>query len=279
MKSFSAVWVMLAFTITTDLSAGPWPQGKGRGLFSLSLGRYQTSRGTNGDGNIFEYDFQGRFVSDRLGMYVEYGLTEETTFIGNFSYVSNGFSSQFQDQRSGGFPDQEFGVSYSLSTFPIALSVSATYLFPSLYSLDQDPMLGFGEHAVQVMVGAGKGFDLTTWPAWISGEAGYRRYFGVVSDQFLATFTLGTQPTPAWMLTIQLLGTDSPYPHQILQNLNPNIVSGYSLIKVSALALVSLNDSFSLVATYTKDVWGKRSGFGDNITLGVWYRLGGAALH
>jgi hypothetical protein len=264
--------ISLLLFIPIGLTAGVWPKSKGEGFLSLSFGRYQTVRGTQSDGTIFQYSDGGKFVGDRITLYGEHGLGDNVTLHGSLVYTLTHYRWSGGEQVNNGFPDQEIGLSYAFTTYPVAVAISATYYFPLLYSLDGQPLLGFRQHAAQVAVGAGVGFRIGEWASWASADAGYRRFFGSASDQIHSSALVGSQLSEEWSVIVQVLATHSPNPKQILQSLNPNIVSGYSVLKTSGLVMYAFNPSVSLVGNYIRDVWGKRSGFGDYVALGVWLR-------
>lgn len=105
--------------------AGAWTQPQGdtlvivKALHSDGRGWFDDGhhRTTFGDGQ--EFDGNGRSRQDQLNVYVEHGLTEKLSFIGNFYFNDVGFSNHDavngrQKTTTTGFADQEIGLRYAL---------------------------------------------------------------------------------------------------------------------------------------------------------------------
>lgn len=104
--------------------AGAWTQPQGdtlvivKALHSDGRGWFDDShhRTTFGDGQ--QFDGNGRSRQDQLNVYVEHGLTDQLSVIGNFYFTDVGFSNHGGDGRTRasttGFADQEIGLRYAL---------------------------------------------------------------------------------------------------------------------------------------------------------------------
>lgn len=124
LASVLALGCVLAASPGTAL-AGAWTQPQGdtlvivKALHSDGRGWFDDShhRSTFGDGQ--QFDGNGRSRQDQLNVYVEHGLTEKLSFIGNFYFNDVGFSNHDavngrQQTTTTGFADQEIGLRYAL---------------------------------------------------------------------------------------------------------------------------------------------------------------------
>ncbi|SOO27872.1 Putative secreted protein (fragment) [Xanthomonas phaseoli pv. phaseoli] len=183
LASALALSVVLAALPGTAL-AGAWTQPQGdtlvivKALHSDGRGWFDDGhhRTTFGDGQ--QFDGNGRSRQDQLNVYVEHGLTEKLSFIGNFYFSDVGFSNHDavngrQQTTTTGFADQEIGLRYALpsaqndvwrSAVQALVSVPAygrskTY-HPNNPSANSDPALGLGDYGLELRYSRGRGYTL-----------------------------------------------------------------------------------------------------------------------
>ena len=124
---------LLAFLFTAVLSAGPWPQGKGKGYlkvyeFWLRFDQHYTSTG--------ELDPNATLGLYNTALYGEYGLTDRLTAVVNLPFYSrNVINNQVSGTRGnvvipgeaiGGLGDTDVALRYTLTKPQARTPVSAT---------------------------------------------------------------------------------------------------------------------------------------------------------
>ncbi len=208
--------------------AGAWTQPEGdtlvivKALHSDGRGWFDDShhRTTFGDGQ--QFDGNGRSRQDQLNVYVEHGLTERLSFIGNFYFTDVGFSNH--DAASGrqktsttGFADQEVGLRYALpsgqddvwrSSVQALVSIPAygrskTY-HPDNPDANSDPALGLGDYGLELRYSRGRGYALGGRNGYVDLGGAVRLRGSAASDEVRVDASTGLSLTPRWLLLGEL---------------------------------------------------------------------------
>ncbi|WP_161960111.1 hypothetical protein [Xanthomonas arboricola] len=203
--------------------AGAWTQPQGdtlvivKALHSDGRGWFDDShhRTTFGDGQ--QFDGNGRSRQDQLNVYVEHGLTDSVSFIGNFYFTDVGFSNHGGDGRqqtsTTGFADQEIGLRYALpgaadavwrSSVQALVSIPAygrskTY-HPNNPDANSDPALGLGDYGLELRYSRGRGYTLGGRNGYVDLGGAVRLRGSAASDEVRVDASTGLSLTPSWML-------------------------------------------------------------------------------
>ncbi|MCC4616887.1 hypothetical protein LL972_12930 [Xanthomonas campestris pv. asclepiadis] len=203
--------------------AGAWTQPQGdtlvivKALHSDGRGWFDDShhRTTFGDGQ--QFDGNGRSRQDQLNVYVEHGLTDKLSFIGNFYFTEVGFSNYGGDGRTRtsttGLADQEVGLRYALpsaqedvwrSSVQALVSIPAygrskTY-HPNNPSANTDPALGLGDYGLELRYSRGRGYTLGGRNGYVDLGGAVRLRGSAASDELRVDASTGLSLTPSWLL-------------------------------------------------------------------------------
>ncbi|CAD1795323.1 hypothetical protein CPBF426_02240 [Xanthomonas arboricola pv. juglandis] len=203
--------------------AGAWTQPQGdtlvivKALHSDGRGWFDDShhRTTFGDGQ--QFDGNGRSRQDQLNVYVEHGLTDKLSFIGNFYFTEVGFSNYGGDGRTRtsttGLADQEVGLRYALpsaqedvwrSSVQALVSIPAygrskTY-HPNNPSANTDPALGLGDYGLELRYSRGRGYTLGGRNGYVDLGGAVRLRGSAASDELRVDASSGLSLTPSWLL-------------------------------------------------------------------------------
>ncbi|CAD7724478.1 hypothetical protein LMG31886_36130 [Xanthomonas hydrangeae] len=207
--------------------AGAWTQPQGdtlvivKALHSDGRGWFDDShhRTTFGDGQ--QFDGNGRSRQDQLNVYVEHGLTDKLSFIGNFYFTDVGFSNYGGDGRTrtstSGLADQEIGLRYALpsaqddvwrSSVQALVSIPAygrskTY-HPNNPEANSDPALGLGDYGLELRYSRGRGYTLGGRNGYVDLGGAVRLRGSAASDEVRVDASTGLSLTPSWLLLGEL---------------------------------------------------------------------------
>ncbi|WP_181120274.1 hypothetical protein [Xanthomonas arboricola] len=203
--------------------AGAWTQPQGdtlvivKALHSDGRGWFDDShhRTTFGDGQ--QFDGNGRSRQDQLNVYVEHGLTDKLSFIGNFYFTEVGFSNYGGNGRTRtsttGLADQEVGLRYALpsaqedvwrSSVQALVSIPAygrskTY-HPNNPEANSDPALGLGDYGLELRYSRGRGYTLGGRNGYVDLGGAVRLRGSAASDEVRVDASTGLSLTPSWLL-------------------------------------------------------------------------------
>ncbi|NHF67840.1 hypothetical protein FFY45_19390 [Xanthomonas hortorum] len=207
--------------------AGAWTQPQGdtlvivKALHSDGRGWFDDShhRTTFGDGQ--QFDGNGRSRQDQLNVYVEHGLTDKLSFIGNFYFTDVGFSNYGGDGRTRtsttGFADQEIGLRYALpsaqddvwrSSVQALVSIPAygrsKTFHPNNPEANSDPALGLGDYGLELRYSRGRGYTLGGRNGYVDLGGAVRLRGSAASDEVRVDASTGLSLTPSWLLLGEL---------------------------------------------------------------------------
>ncbi|CAD7385339.1 hypothetical protein [Xanthomonas arboricola] len=222
--ALSALALSCLMAVLPDTAvAGAWTQPQGdtlvivKALHSDGRGWFDDShhRTTFGDGQ--QFDGNGRSRQDQLNVYVEHGLSDKLSFIGNFYFTEVGFSNYGGDGRTRtsttGLADQEIGLRYALpsaqedvwrSSVQALVSIPAygrskTY-HPNNPEANSDPALGLGDYGLELRYSRGRGYTLGGRNGYVDLGGAVRLRGSAASDEVRVDASTGLSLTPSWLL-------------------------------------------------------------------------------
>ncbi len=268
-RSLIAVSVLLSSPASSQ--AGAWTQPKGEGLAVLAYYFYTTDEQFGDGWKREDFGFDGRFTKNEWNLYVEYGLTDGVTLIGNFFLDGLAFENEFGRDTNFGLADQEIGLRYRLSEkIPQALQLMVK--IPGPYDVNDSPALGNGQTDVELDYFIGHPFPFGSRWGFVDVGVGYRLRTAEPADELRWYFTGGIELTD-WLDVYFLeasgihgLGNDTP------QSVGDNILltTDFDLIKVGASALVEPITDWIIQAGPYWQIAGRATGAGGGFKVAVW---------
>jgi hypothetical protein len=268
---------MAGASLACPAFADAWTQRQGhalwiiKGLYSDS-GKYFDDRHHRDD-----FDFGGKSRQEQLNLYLEYGVTDRLTFVGNFYASRFGYRNAFNDQTRSGFSDQEIGLRYGLDPDqdgPWVGALQTLAVFPGYgdHNDSSKPVLGLGGHGLELRYSVGRGYALGTHSGYVDMGAAIRLRTGDAADEARATISSGVAFTPKWMAIgelnlIQGLGNGKG-PNNVEQ-LN---TADYDLTKVQLSALYIARSGMQLQLGWQQPVLGRNTGAGGGPLAALWWR-------
>ena len=194
--SLSAIPVLLG-AIPQAAWAGAWAQTKGQYYTKLSSSFYRSDELFNAAGDRQPISVYGSdFRANQAFLYIEYGMLERLTLIGQLSGAALEQESKIRHNllrlSTSGVGDVVLGAKYQLVTAPIVLSPSLKMKIPTSYDDDLTPALGTGSPDVEFGMLAAR--SLYPLPLYIGVEAGYRVRGGPFSNQLSSSVEVGLGP-------------------------------------------------------------------------------------
>ncbi|MGC1480521.1 MAG: hypothetical protein WA771_08450 [Chthoniobacterales bacterium] len=251
--------------------AGAWAKPQGEGLAVLSYYFYTTADQFGDGWDREDFGFDGRFTKNEWNLYVEYGLTDQFTLIGNFFLDGLAYSNEFGRDTNFGLADQEVGLRYQFAqSIPQALQF--TVKIPGPYDVNDSPALGNGQTDIELDYYIGHAFPVGSRWGFFDLGFGYRLRTAEPADELRWYLTGGIQITD-WLdiyfieaSGIHGLGNDEP------QFVGDNILltTDFDLIKIGASALVEPVEGWILQAGPYWHAAGRATGAGGGFKIAVW---------
>jgi len=250
--------------------AGAWSQPKGDGLAIMTYRFYGTDSSFNMRGDRVNYADGGYFAKHQMNLYVEYGLLDRLTFIGNFFYDFVSSDNNFTQDGNNGFPYQELGLRYQFYDVP-AMSFQALVSIPTS-SNEATPALSNNQFDYEFAYYLGGNYSIFGYDAFWDLGVGYRVRTGAPSDEFRWYATTGVILSEDWEVFLQAegihgLGGDRP---QFIGN-NVLLTTDFQLIKLRMSVVYHIDENWSLQAGPVVHIWGNNTGAGGGAEAAVWY--------
>ncbi|MEA9588855.1 hypothetical protein VC279_03580 [Xanthomonas sp. WHRI 10064A] len=284
--------------------AGAWTQPQGdtlvivKALHSDGRGWFDDShrRTTFGDGQ--QFDGNGRSRQDQLNVYVEHGVTDTLSVIGNFYFTDVGFSNYGGSGRTRtsttGFADQEIGLRYALPSAPDDVwrsSVQALVSIPAYGrsktfhpnnpDANSDPALGLGDYGLELRYSRGRGYTLGGRNGYVDLGGAVRLRGSAASDEVRVDASTGLSLTPSWLLLGEL---------NVIQGLGngrsnfdvPGSAGGvgfvatgtnYDLTKLQLSTLYTAPGGSQWQLGYQQPVMGRNTGAAGGPFVAAWWRF------
>lgn len=267
------VLVGLVFGLGAEAWAGAWSQARGSYYAKLSGIFYRSDEVFNdmGDRAAMGMDDEN-FAGDQSFLYLEYGLLEHLTLVGQASTGWLTAENRYLRQKTRGVGDVDLGVKYQLVDRPLVLAPQVKVKVPTGYHAEYDPALGTGEADLEFRLLAAR--SLYPWPFYLGVEVGYRVRGGLFSNQVPYFFEVGATPHERVFVKGYVEGAET------LTN-GPKTLGLVGLAQVSEGNFVKagLNAAFKITGPLWADLLWERVMTGENVGAGGSWGLGLAYVH
>ncbi|APO96476.1 hypothetical protein [Xanthomonas vesicatoria] len=243
----------------------------------------------------------GRSRQDQLNVYVEHGLSDNLSVIGNFYFTEVGFNNDEpvngapgRARRSTtGFADQEIGLRYALPSAPDDVwrsSVQALVSIPAYgrsktyhpNNPGRDPALGLGDYGLELRYSRGRGYTLGGRNGYVDLGGAVRLRGSAASDEVRVDASSGLSLTPSWLLlgevnVIQGLGNGRN--DAFVVGTTPGdsgfVATGtnYDLTKLQLSTLYTAPGGSQWQVGYQQPVMGRNTGAAGGPFVAAWWRF------
>ncbi len=281
--------------------AGAWTQPDGDTLMIVKA-LHSDGRGWFDDGHHRgTFGNNGRSRQDQLNVYLEHGLSDRLSLIGNFYLTQVGFNNDLVQgdttqrvrRTTTGLADQEIGLRYALGNGQDAVwhdAVQALVSVPA-YGRDKtyhpgnpspDPALGLGDYGLELRYSRGRGYSLGDRNGYVDLGAAVRLRGSAASDEARVDVSTGLGITSRWLLLGEL---------NVIQGLgngrnNANVISdvasgasyvatgtNYDLTKLQLSALYTAAGGSQWQLGYQQPVMGRNTGAAGGPFVAAWWRF------
>lgn len=154
--------------------AGAWTQEKKASYYYLSFICYNTSSQFSEAGRITPFSNRGIFRKKELNYYLEYGLDEDITLIGNFFYDWIEYRDDLWKRTNQGFSSIELALRYKLLEKNYVLSFHSLLSIPPRVEEDLLLPITDGQVALELRLLLGKYFPNSK--VYVNLEFGARKH-------------------------------------------------------------------------------------------------------
>lgn len=282
-------------------TAGAWTQPQGD---TLVIVKALHSDGTGWfDDAHHRGDFanNGRSRQDQLNVYVEHGLNDRLSVIGNFYFTEVGFNNDelINDapgrarRSTTGFADQEIGLRYALPSAADDIwrsSVQALVSIPAYgrsktyhpNNPGRDPALGLGDYGLELRYSRGRGYTLGGRNGYVDLGGAVRLRGSAASDEVRVDVSTGLSLTPSWLLlgelnVIQGLGNGRNDAFVVSSRPGDTgfVATGtnYDLTKLQLSTLYTAPGGSQWQVGYQQPVMGRNTGAAGGPFVAAWWRF------
>jgi len=285
------------FGICAQAMGGAWPQKKRGYYIKFSSSYLFTKKEFNHVGDeldIFEEHFgfhNASFRDINLTVYLEYGLTNRITIIGNlpFKILSPEWDQTLGDivvghtsPRTTGLSDLMLSTKFSLFENPFALSLQGGIKLPLGYDNKPDndgAPLGTGNFDTEGHLLIGR--SLYPLPMYVTGGIGYRKRGGRLNDEILYNAEIGYNAGKfLFKVTLDALKNTKEPPDIYGQTVNtpleggggtlPDIIVGdQDITKISPSIIYNFNEGLAVQGEILNIIGGKNTVSGTIYSLGL----------
>lgn len=263
------------FILTDQVEGAVWAAGKEKGKLILNVSWYDTSSAFDLNGSEHSISNGGRFTKLELNPYVEYGLTDEITVVGNFFLEKLNYSDSFNNFNYSGSGDQELGLRFTVFSYePVLLAVQGNVKFP-LYRKGGQLQPGNYQTDLEGRILAGSSFMVISKPSFWNLEVGFRHRNGYPADELRTDATLGTSLALRWLVLAQVFSIKGLRNGQnYATSNNPSINPNYDLHKGQISVVFGISDRIRLQGGYFFHFAGVNTGAGNGFIVSLWIDFG-----
>jgi len=249
--------------------AGAWTKEKRASYHYLSFTYYNTSSQFSEDGKIIPYSNQGKFSKREVSYYLEYGLEEDITLIGNFFYDWVEYRDNFWARSNQGFSSIELALRCKLLENNSTLSLQSLVSIPPRAEEYPSLPISNGQFALELRLLLGRYFPRLK--AYTNLEFGIRRFCEKGTEELRYQVLGGCKKWWPCEFALQydgIIGLKNSEPTETLQY-DAIGTEDYDLHRLTATIIYHLNQERSLTLQYYHHIAGRNTGEGWGITGGI----------
>ncbi len=264
--------ILLTFILCNLTYSGAWTRKVGKILIVPYYYFYQAENYYDVNWKIKKIGNDGYFDSNGFGLYLEYGITDRLNLVGNNSFILNRWIDNFNYRNNSGFGDIEIGLKFKVFESRVVLSFQVTGIIP-LYSVNREPMLGFGRYAGEVRFLFSGGINLFGLSSYFNFEAGFRKFQRGVASQIRFQILYGVNFSSKFQGLVQLDGVNSVGEGSFATRFNPSIETDYVEGKLSVSTAYRFTYKAWVQIGFFYDVYGRRIGVGRGFFIASWIEI------
>ncbi len=263
---------LLCCCLAQPVFAGAWTRHDGGLYLQVTANAYQADENFDQDGDRKDFANDGDFSDDNIAFYLEYGLSDDLTALGSWSYKWLEYENDVIVNKTDGFSDLEAGLKYRLfSKNGAVVAVQGLVKIPEAYDEDEAVPLGNGQYDYECRLLYGQSL-YPRFPGYLNLEAGYRVRAEEPADEFKYLLEFGADFTRQLYGRIKLDGTYGMGNADGGSSDNPSATYDYDLGKLEATVGWKINDNWGSELGYRREIYGKNISAGSNWSLAMTYQ-------
>jgi hypothetical protein len=275
--------IIIAITIVAihnNANAGGFPVRPGRLIISPSVSYFFATKEWDADGNKENFPDNGKYTSETLSLYAEYGISRRFSAVATLPYTFNQFNSTGFNAKYSGLTDLETGVKYYLANinYIYYISVQGTAITP-LYTnppLGTGSELGYDEEGAELKVSFAGSGTLFNKNVYFDADEAVRQYFGdqgPIQDRYQITGGITLDKAFKNQLSLTFGGIWSESNYKNLNVLSPEESKNFAFKQLTLSYGHSFSRRFSSFISAGKFLTGRNTGDGTDFSVAVAYRL------
>ena len=266
-------WLLLATVLApVAASGGPWLQRRGNGILIIGWHDYRASERFTLAGDKQPLAAGGLFRSRSVQFWAEAGLTKRWTGIVSGAIPSLRYQDATYRASSISLGDFQVGLRRGLRNPDAGWQIAAQILFKApAYSHRVEPRPGNGQADLEGSLLAGRSFPVGDRWGFVSLEGGYRKRWGLPSDQFRGDAAAGLHWNPRLTLMGQVFAIRRVGSLPDSNGLwNPLIVPTFDLYTFQVSPVIRVHPTWRVQAGFGTDFAGRNIGRGRRWMVALW---------
>lgn len=272
-KIFKSLLTIALFVSMQQESFAGFPIGNGRWLLVPTYTRYSASSYWDANGVSKNFDANGRYQSNYLGLYGGYGIGRDVDLVFNIPYVAQSyFENGSKLEQLSAVGDVTVGLSYFLNHYDYYkhLSITGSLIFPMYDNVPNTYLLpGFGSAGAEVKMGLAGTNTQKLKDTYYDIEGGVRHYFNAGGPTILfANATFGVPINEDWKIsgTLNAVSASSSVNKNDIAY-NPFINKEFSYIRGTIALGRRLDRNITLWGSIFRDFAGTSIGQGEGFSV------------
>ena len=266
---------LMGCLIADPVFAGAWTREKGGWYHQVTGNYYTADENFDDDGDTVDFVDNGVFRDKNAIYYLEYGICDDLTANGSWSYKWLEYEDDVVVNKTDGFSDLELGLKYKLfSNGSGVCAIQTMVKIPEDYDEEDAVPLGNGQYDYELRLLYGQSL-FPHIPGYFNVEAGYRFRAEEPADEFKYLIEFGVDFTKKIYGRVKLDGThgmdnadDTSY------NLdNPTTTYNYDLGKLDVALGWKMLKEWGMELGCRPEIYGKNTAAGVNWSLSVIYQI------
>jgi hypothetical protein len=275
------VVAIITVAIHNNANAGGFPVRPGRLIISPSVSYFFATKEWDADGNKESFPDNGKYTSETLSLYAEYGISRRFSAVATLPYSFNHFSSSNTPTVNySGLTDLETGIKYYLANinYIYYISVQGTAITP-LYTNPPSGTgseLGYDEEGAELKVSFAGSGTLFNKNVYFDADEAVRQYFGdqgPIQDRYQVTGGITLDKAFKNQLSLTFGGIWSESNYKNFNIINPEQSKNFAFKQLTLSYGHSFSRRFSSFLSVGKFLTGRNTGDGTSVSLAVAYRL------
>jgi hypothetical protein len=274
--------IFIALCFAESLLAGAWTQRKDHYYFRLSGFSFNSRAIFDKSGNHVDLTDNGRFTDIGAYAYLEYGLSDQVTFVGSIPYkrlrFRNENSTMPLNQKSIGWGDIYLGLRYLLSDEGPITSLQAAFKLSTGYQIDTTalslaPPLGDGQDDFELRVLIGQ--SILRHAAYYNLDVGYRARSKTPVDEIPFALEAGIGLGKAGLLIGQIYGVRALSGTEAVTIKTPSQTSlnpVEDFVKAHVQAILHVGKGMDVAFIYENVIAGRNTAAGRSIGMALAFK-------